>query len=75
MGNVKIELNNEYVREVLLKGEPTQAICLELANNIALASGEASEVDIYVGRNRCNASVYSEYDDNTLLKAMGGMND
>lgn len=67
----KIELNSEYVREVLLKGPEIQSICKELAEGIAKTYDADAEVSVYVGQNRCNASVYTSTDNNNLLKAMG----
>lgn len=75
MGNVRIELNNEYVREVLLKGEQTKEICRELAEGIASNYDGNADVSVYVGQNRCNVSVSAISNNNDLLKAMGGKND
>lgn len=72
MGKVKIELNREYVREVLLKGPEMQGICKELANEVASRYDGNAEVTVHVGPNRCNASVIASTDNNDLLKAIGG---
>lgn len=72
MSKVAIELNSDYVREVLLKGEPTQEICREIAESIASNYDGDTEINVYVGQNRCNASVAAKTDNNDLLKAIGG---
>lgn len=71
MSKTKIELNGDYVREVLLKGPEMQSICKELAEGMASRYGKGAKVSVHVGPNRCNASVYASTDNNDLLKAMG----
>ena len=74
----EIVLNSEGVRE-LLKGPDMQALLLERAQEIAARAGSGYETDVFVGRNRANASVFASdpeavkdnMKNNTLLKALG----
>ena len=77
MGKIKVVLNRSAVRD-MLKSSEMQAICKEHAEQIAGRTGSGYSVDVYVGTNRCNASVStateSAYRDNlennTLLRGM-----
>lgn len=75
MSNTKIELNSDGVRE-MLKSSEMQSICKEFADSIKDNFGDEAEIDVYVGINRCNASISAPYDKaldgNALLKALGG---
>lgn len=77
MSKPKIELNNSAIRD-LLRGEDVQNALSSRANLIKSKLGEGYETDIYVGKNRANASIRAESKEakrdnkknNTLLKAM-----
>ncbi|CAM4225651.1 hypothetical protein [Erysipelothrix aquatica] len=77
MSKPKIELNNSAIRD-LLRGEDVQNALSSRANSIKSKLGEGYETDIYVGKNRANASIRAESKEakrdnkknNTLLKAM-----
>lgn len=79
MSKVKFELNREGVRE-LLRSSEAMNVCRGYADQIRSRAGDGYEVTTFTGRNRANASVHAEtyearkdnYDNNTLLKAMGG---
>ena len=79
MSKVKFELDRAGVRE-LLQSSAIAGVCLNYANGVRGRAGEGYEVTTYVGRNRVNASVHAatyearkdNYDNNTLLKALGG---
>jgi len=79
MSKVKFELNRAGVRELLRSAEAA-SICRTYAEGVRSRAGEGYEVTTYSGRNRANASVHAEtyearkdnYDNNTLLKALGG---
>ena len=79
MSNFKFELNRNGVIE-LLKSQEMLDICKEYADNVQAKAGVGYEVTTYVGSKRVNASVHAEtyealkdnYDNNTLLKALGG---
>lgn len=79
MSKVKFELNRAGVRE-LLRSPEAVSVCRSYAENVKGRAGEGYEVTTYTGRNRANASVHAEtyearkdnYDNNTLLKALGG---
>ena len=79
MSRVKFELDRAGVR-ALLQSSEMAGICLSYANGVRNRAGEGYEVTTYVGKNRVNASVHAEtyearkdnYDNNTLLKALGG---
>lgn len=79
MSKAKFELNRAGVRE-LLRSQEMMNICREYADGVQARAGDGYEVTTHVGRNRVNASVHAEtyearkdnYDNNTLLKALGG---
>ena len=79
MSKVKFELNRAGVRE-LLRSPEAASVCRSYAENVKGRAGEGYEVTTYTGRKRANASVHAEtyearkdnYDNNTLLKALGG---
>ncbi len=79
MSKVDFKLNRAGVRE-LLKSQEMASICRNYADGVRGRAGEGYEVTTYTGRNRVNASVHAEtyearkdnYDNNTLLKALGG---
>lgn len=78
MAKVRIELNRAGVRE-LLKSQEMQEICREQAKGIQERAGAGYGSDVFVGKNRCNASVWPEASEakkdnlkhNTLIKAVG----
>ena len=78
MANVKVELNEAGVRE-LLQSPEMESICLEYANQVRARAGTGYEVSTMVGRTRVNASVLAatpaakrdNQKNNTLLKALG----
>ena len=79
MGNVRVVLNREAVREHLLRSDQMLNICKELAEGIAGRAGkDGYEVTTYVGRNRVNASIVTTSEEttndnlknNTLLRSM-----
>lgn len=79
MGNVRVVLNREAVREQLLRSSEMLGICQELAEGIAGRAGkDGYEVTTYVGRNRVNASIVTTSEEttndnlknNTLLRSM-----
>lgn len=65
---VRIVLNRSAVKNQLLKSPEMQSIVLELAQDMAHRSG--GEAEVYVGKNRVNASVTGDNGNNSLLKAM-----
>ena len=79
MGNVKVVLNREGVRE-LLRSKEMMAICEEYANNALGRLGSGYEVTTHVGRNRVNAEVAAvsyeakkeNSENNTILKSIRG---
>ena len=79
MSKVKFRLDRAGVRE-LLRSPEAMSVCRDYANAVQSRVGEGYEVTTHVGRNRVNASVHAEtyearkdnYDNNTLLKALGG---
>lgn len=78
MSKLEVELNRSGVRELLQSSE-VEELCRGYANDIAHRANGAYEVSTQVGRNRVNASVYTEdsatindnLKNNTLLKAVG----
>ena len=70
---VKIVLNREGVRELLLSDE-MMAACKEAAQSIQFNYGKDTTLDEYRGRNRVNVSVIADYgeasENNDLLKAV-----
>lgn len=79
MSKVDFKLNRKGVRE-LLRSQEAMNICVEYATAVQGRAGEGYEVTTRVGRNRVNASVHADtylsrkdnYENNTLLKALGG---
>ena len=73
MDKVKVVLNREGVREMLLSDE-MMAICKEAASTIQGNYGKDTQLDEYKGRNRVNVSVIADYEEasnnNDLLKAV-----
>lgn len=75
MAKIKFELNRNGVSE-LLKGDAMQGVLKDHASRTASACGAGYESDVYVGKNRANASVYAEsfsakrdnLKNNTILK-------
>jgi len=71
---MKFKLNYKGVGE-LLKSSEMQSVLASYANEIAATAGDG--YDVYVGKTRANVSVVTEeaaqdnYENNTLLKAMG----
>lgn len=79
MSKVRFKLKRAGVRE-LMKSEEMLGICTEYADGVQSRAGEGYEVTTRIGKNRANASVMAvtykarkdNYDNNTLLKALGG---
>lgn len=79
MSKVKFELDKGGVRD-LLRSQEALNVCKGYAETARNRAGEGYEVTTFVGRNRANASVHAEtyearkdnYDNNTLLKSLGG---
>ncbi len=79
MAKTKIVLNSAGVRE-MLKSPEMQAMLSERAQAIAKRAGNGYETDVFVGKNRANASVFAstgkaardDMKNNTLLKAVRG---
>jgi hypothetical protein len=79
MGDVKIVLNEDGVRE-LLCSEEAKNLCKEYADNALAQLGTGHEVTTWTGPNRVNASVRAttyltrkkNAEDNTILKAVTG---
>jgi len=71
----RFELDRKGVGQ-LLKSREMQEVLASYAGQVANAAGEG--YDVYVGRTRANVSVATEaaeqdnYENNTLLKALGG---
>jgi len=73
----EIVLNSAGVREMLQSPE-MQALLLERATAIKERAGDGFETDVFVGKNRANASVFATtkaaqkacLDDNVLIKAV-----
>ena len=70
---VKIVLNREGVRELLLSDE-MMAACKSAAQTIQNNYGKETRLDEYRGQNRVNVSVVADYgeasNNNDLLKAV-----
>lgn len=79
MGNVRIELNHDGIRELLQSNE-MKSICEEHANTAQGKLGDGYVVTTHTGKNRVNASIFAEsykakkenLESNTILKALGG---
>ncbi len=79
MGNVKVVLNREGVRE-LLKSPEMMSICSDYANKALGRLGSGYEVTTHVGVNRVNAEVAAvsyqakreNLETNSILKAIRG---
>lgn len=71
--NLKIVLNSEGVRELLLSNEMME-ICKDAAKTIQGNYGHDTTLDEYRGQNRVNVSVIADYgeasNNNDLLKAV-----
>ena len=75
--NIRVVLNKRGVRS-LLQSEEVGGYIGQLASGIASRAGAGYSYDKYVGRNRCNSSVFPVTDEawedtlknNTLLKAV-----
>lgn len=82
MSKVKFELNRAGVRELMQSSE-AMGVCMEYANKIysRCPAGLGYEVSSMVGKTRAVASVFAgspdarrdNYENNTLLKARGGV--
>lgn len=74
---MEIVLDNAAIRD-FLRGEEMQNLIKEHAEAVKNRAGDGYEVNVYVGRNRCNASVGAKTTaakldnarNNTLLKAV-----
>lgn len=79
MSKVKVVLNSSGVR-ALLRSQAMADACEQQAKTEAAKLGSAYKTDVYQGRNRVNASVYTDDPDaiadnlknNTMLKSVGG---
>lgn len=82
MSKVRFKLDRAGVRELMQSSE-AQNVCMEYATQILnrCPSGLGYEVSSMVGATRANASVFAatpearrdNYENNTLLKARGGV--
>lgn len=78
MGNVRIVLNKEGVRE-LLRSKEMMNVCEGIANDALSGLGAGFSTNTMVGRNRVNAEITADsYEarisnsrNNTILKALG----
>lgn len=78
MGNVRIVLNKEGVRE-LLRSKEMMNVCEGIANDALSSLGAGFSTNTMVGRNRVNAEITADsYEarisnsrNNTILKALG----
>ena len=79
MGNIKVELNSEGVRD-LMKSAEMMSICKEYANSALGRLGGGYEVNTYNGQTRCNAEVAAvsfkakreNLKNNSIIKAVWG---
>ena len=79
MSNVRIELNNDGVRE-LLQSPEIQETCQEYATAAANRAGSGYSTSAYMGKTRVNVSVYAATEkavkdnrkNNTIIKAVWG---
>ena len=77
MDKIRIELNSEGVRQLLLSSD-AERICRDEAKKILGKLGEGYAMDTYRGKNRVNAMVYAQTDaakednaeNNSILKAV-----
>lgn len=73
MADVKVVLNREGVRQLLLSDEIMSA-CMSAAESIQGNYGKDTKLDGYHGRNRVNVSIIADYEEastnNELLKAV-----
>ena len=69
MSKFRLELNSEGVRELLRSQEMT-SYCEELAQEVAGRYGDDCKTSTHVGPNRVNVSVYSDRQNNGLMKAL-----
>ena len=77
MSRLKVVLNSEGVR-ALLRSREMMDVCASYANAAAGRLGEGYAVSTYTGKNRVNASIYTEtieaarenLESNTILKAL-----
>ena len=80
MSKVKFELNKNGVRE-LLQSPETGNIVSEYAYQVLSRAGNGYDIDSFTGFDRVHAIVSAatyeaqkdNYDNNTLLKALGGV--
>lgn len=78
-GSFKFKLNGTGVGQ-MLKSPEAMSICEQYAHEIQNRAGEGYEVTTVVGKYRARASVYAatvaarqdNYNNNTLLKSLGG---
>ena len=78
----EFKLNYEGVHD-LLRSPQMMAVCREYAQQIADEAGDDYVLSEYTGENRVNVSVgaaskkalQDNYDNNTLLKSLGGSHD
>ena len=79
MSKVDFKLNRAGVRE-LLRSPEALSVVESYAAPVQSRAGEGYEITTHTGKNRVNASVHAEtyearkdnYENNTLLKALGG---
>lgn len=78
MGNTRVELNFEGVRQLMTSPQMV-ALCERKARAVAAAAGDGYTITTHIGPNRCNASVITDsyeakkanLDGNALIKALG----
>lgn len=69
MSKFRLELNTDAVRD-LLRSQEMASYCEELAQDIAGRYGDDCKTSTHTGPNRVNVSVYSDRQNNGLLKAL-----
>ena len=69
MSKFRLELNTDAVRD-LLRSQEMASYCEELAQDVAGRYGDDCKTSTHTGPNRVNVSVYSDRQNNGLLKAL-----
>ena len=69
MSKFRLELNTDAVRD-LLRSQEMASYCDELSQDIAGRYGDDCKTSTHTGPNRVNVSVYSDRQNNGLLKAL-----
>lgn len=69
MSKFRLELNTDAVRD-LLRSQEMVSYCEELAQDVAGRYGNDCKTSTHTGPNRVNVSVYSDRQNNGLMKAL-----